>query len=58
MEEINDILFFVMVGIILAGIIVLFVAIIKSIKELKILNKNSDSRKIEDAEKRKGLTPS
>jgi uncharacterized membrane protein len=53
MEEINDILFFVMVGIMLAGIILLWVALIKSVKELKILNKISDSRKIDSAEKRK-----
>jgi len=58
MEEISDILFFVMVGIILAGIVLLLIALINSIKELKMLNKASDSKKIDSAEKRKGLTPS
>jgi len=58
MEEISDILFFVMVGIILAGIVLLLIALINSIKELKMLNKASDLKKIDRAEKRKGLTSS
>jgi len=52
-EEISNILFFVMVGIILAGIVLLLIALINSIKELKMLNKASDSKKIDGAEKRK-----
>jgi hypothetical protein len=59
MEKISDALSYVLMGILFAGIMVLLVALlITTIRELKVLNKASDSKKIDNAEKRKGLTPS
>ena len=59
MEKISDALSYVLMGILFAGIMFLLVALlITTIRELKVLNKASDSKKIDNAEKRKGLTSS